>query len=248
METNDFKIYGLVNPDDNVIFYVGCTNKTLRERLRHHYDSTREAANTDRRKISKRHQFIIDIYPTIADIVLLDVANETNWQDKEREYIAKYRLINPNLTNVADGGIGGDTYSNLSDEDKAIRSEKASEALTGRAKPEGFGEALSKARKGTGNPRYGFSKYGKIVHITEDNVVIKTYEAGIEFVEEFGDYYYGNLIKALSKATYLEKYHFMNNAGYWNFEHNLKFNPIPNGKIVKKVEPGLKRNRKKKSW
>ncbi len=220
-------IYALLNPVSGEIFYIGCTTKSLQIRLENHYRSLAEAMNTDRRKMSERHRYLKNIYPIRATIIKLDETN-TNPYELEKEYIEKYKQLNPNLTNVAIGGKGGDTFTNLTNKEKEERQRLTKLALTGRKKPEGFAENLSITRTGSGNPRAGATKYGKVVRFNEKSDIITIYNAGYELAEEFGKYFHGNLIRSLKNLTTLEKlnyYHRTTNT-YWNFEHNLKYNPV----------------------
>jgi hypothetical protein len=221
-----YNVYGLVDPITNEVFYVGCTSTSLEDRLRHHYDNLREAMNTDRRKVNKRLKYLSELLPNIASCILLETVIEDKWEDTEKLYIKKYRELNVNLTNVAIGGKGGDTYTYLSDEDKLKRSMLSSKALKGRKKPKGFAENLSKARIGVSNPAARKSKYGNIVKINNDNTIDKIYNHGFEIDADFGKHYFGNLQKALNRATYLIECHLQNTIGYWNYEHNLKHKPI----------------------
>ncbi len=221
-----YSVYGLVNPITNELFYVGCTSMSLDDRLRNHYDNLREAVNTDRRKVNKRLKYLLDLLPNIASCMLLESVQSGKWEERERFYISKYRKINSNLTNVAIGGKGGDTYTYLSDEDKSKRSMLSSLALKGRKKPKGFAENLSKARLGNSNPMAGTSKYSKIVKINDDNSIDKIYHYGFELNADYNKYAYGNMISALNRATYLKECHYQNKNGYWNYESNLQFNPI----------------------
>lgn len=228
-----YNVYGLVDPITNVIFYVGCTSMSLEERLRNHYDSLREAMNTDRRKVNTRLKYLSDLLPNIASCILLEKVIEDVWEEKEKYYINKYRKLNPNLTNVAIGGIGGDTYTYLSDEDKAKRSMLSSKALKGRKKPEGFAKHLSETRMGINNPAARPSKYGNVVKINDDGTIHKIYKYGFELNEEFDNLKHGQIVTSLNRADYLKSCHLSKGGYYWNYEHNLKYNPIVNVNIIK---------------
>ena len=112
MENNTLgNIYCLKNPTTNEIFYVGATIKTLEERLKKHYWDLSSFKNGNREK-NKRFEYLIQLEPKIAIIELIEQVPITLLEEKEKEYILKYKKIYPNLTNIAAGGKGGDIYSN----------------------------------------------------------------------------------------------------------------------------------------
>ena len=152
MENNTLgNIYCLKNPTTNEIFYVGATIKTLEERLKKHYWDLSSFKNGNREK-NKRFEYLIQLEPKIAIIELIEQVPITLLEEKEKEYILKYKKIYPNLTNIAAGGKGGDIYSNHIQERKEEISLKISTALKGKAKPKGFSDNLSESRKGKANP------------------------------------------------------------------------------------------------
>ena len=152
MENNTLgNIYCLKNPTTNEIFYVGATIKTLEERLKKHYWDLSSFKNGKREK-NKRFEYLIQLEPKIAIIELIEQVPISLLEEKEKEYILKYKEIYPNLTNIAAGGKGGDIYSNHIQERKEEISLKISNALKGKAKPKGFSDNLSESRKGKANP------------------------------------------------------------------------------------------------
>ena len=152
MENNTLgNIYCLKNPTTNEIFYVGATIKTLEERLKKHYWDLSSFKNGNREK-NKRFEYLIQLEPKTAIIELIEQVSISLLEEKEKEYILKYKEIYPNLTNIAAGGKGGDIYSNHIQERKEEISLKISNALKGKAKPKGFSDKLSESRKGKSNP------------------------------------------------------------------------------------------------
>ena len=152
MENNELGyIYCLKNPTTNEIFYVGATIKTLEERLKKHYWDLSSFKNGNREK-NKRFEYLIQLEPKIAIIELIEQVPINLLEEKEKEYILKYKKIYPNLTNIATGGKGGDIYSNHLPERQKEISKRISDSLKGKSKPIGFAENLSKNRQGLDNP------------------------------------------------------------------------------------------------
>ena len=72
--------------------------------------------------------FLDNLLPNKVEIILLKEvvpANGFNLSNfYEKFYIDKYRKINPNLLNEADGGIGGNVYKNKTKEELRTIGEK----------------------------------------------------------------------------------------------------------------------------
>lgn len=201
------KVYCLKNPTTNEVFYVGATIKSLKYRLDQHYWHLYEAEETDRRILNKRFSYLRSLYPLKANIELLEECDINIMHEREMYYIAKYRESNPNLTNITNGGIGGDVFTNNTVERKKEIGEKISKQLKGKSKPKNFAENMSIARTGAGNPRAGVSKYGRIVLLSSDNTIKHIFNAGYEINSYFGKKdSYGNLIKKLVKNSGKCKY------------------------------------------
>lgn len=183
-----YAIYGIVNPINKQIVYIGQTKDlNLEHYLKSKYWKLNEVKKGGR-NWSKLFHFL-DELPIKAEIKLLTIADTTkpfqHPNGLELIYIKKYRLINPNLLNETDGGKGGYTAKYKSDDDKKEIGIKISNKLKGRKKPDGFGEHLSFIRKGKNNP---MSK--KLIH----NVacykgfnLIKTFEYAYEIDEFVGN-------------------------------------------------------------
>lgn len=144
-------VYYLQNPITSEIFYVGATEISLKNRLRTHYQHLTEAKK-GLRKMNKRYEYLINLKEVKATIHLLEIVTEGNLEEKEMFYIKHFRDINPNLTNMTNGGPGKCTLLYYTDEEKIKFGHKISKQLKGRKKPHGFAENLSKQRKGLGNP------------------------------------------------------------------------------------------------
>lgn len=98
-------IYGLYDKKDNIIRYIGKTNKLdIKKRLKEHINETIR----NNKKSHKRNwiRSVINNNGEI-DIELLETTTETEWQDREKYWIEKYKISNK-LTNTTDGGdLGG---------------------------------------------------------------------------------------------------------------------------------------------
>ena len=117
---------------------------------------------------------------------------------------ANNRKINPNLLNEANGGIGGNTISNKTDEEKKAIGNKISNILSGKSKPDGFAEHLSDIRTGKGNPMAKVLN-PKIVVLksTNNNSIIRSFDYVFEINAFLDDAHAGsNIVKQLKKRPY----------------------------------------------
>jgi len=93
----EIKIYGLVDPRDNTIRYVGKTKNTLPHRLKKHlYENPKYNTHKHNWILSLKQ---IGIRPVIIE---LEKCNENNWVEREQYWIGKI----DNLTNLTAGGEG----------------------------------------------------------------------------------------------------------------------------------------------
>jgi hypothetical protein len=107
-------IYALVDPRDGEIRYVGKTIKPLPVRLREHVQDP---------KVDYRHNWIqqLAIDGTTPSICLLEEVTESDWQEREKWWIACYRQNGRALTNLADGGQGSAGWRHTSTTLEKIR-------------------------------------------------------------------------------------------------------------------------------
>lgn len=97
-----FLIYGLIDPRDDQLRYVGQTSCSLRARLVRHVYRARWGQHYRDRWIRLMGQ--------TPDIVELEVcATRAEADEAERHFIAYFRYLGCRLTNLASGGIGGAT-------------------------------------------------------------------------------------------------------------------------------------------
>lgn len=92
-------IYGLINPIDNTLFYIGQT-KSIKRRINEHikcYRSKNPYKDGVIKKIKKNG--------LLPELIIIDIAsNITSANKLEIEYITKAKLIGHKLTNLTDGG------------------------------------------------------------------------------------------------------------------------------------------------
>lgn len=192
-------IYYLQNPLTGEIFYIGCTQTSLTNRLRTHYQHLREFER-GLRKSNKRYEYLINLRPIKASIHLLEIVTDGNIEEREIFYIKKFRGISPNLTNMTDGGRGKHTSKYYTEQQLEEYSRKISFSNKGRSKPKGFAENLSETRKGLGNPMAKELKDWIISF--KDNIPEKLFKYGFEISSFLGKYAYGNIYRAMKNKTY----------------------------------------------
>ena len=172
------KIYALVHPITKEVVYVGQTTKSFSERLKGHYWKLNEA-NRGKRTLTPLFKYLNDLKPLMVEAILL----------KEVE---------------ANGGIGGNTISNKTDEEKKAIGNKISNILSGKSKPDGFAEHLSDIRTGKGNPMAKVLN-PKIVVLksTNNNSIIRSFDYVFEINAFLDDAHAGsNIVKQLKKRPY----------------------------------------------
>lgn len=155
-------VYYLQNPNTGEIFYVGAIQISLKNRLRTHYQHLSEMKK-GQRKSNKRYEYLLNLQPVKATIHLLEIVIDGNLSERERFYINKFREINPNLTNMTNGGQGQFTAEYCSEKQKLETGQKISLKLKGKKKPEGFAQHLSDIRHGLNNPNAKEISIGWIV-------------------------------------------------------------------------------------
>ena len=112
-----YNVYKLINPNDNNVFYIGCTSIKLNKRLSIHInDAKHNKSNTNKNNI------ILDIINSNKIPIIKSIYSCTSEEeafDKEEELILKYGL--DNLTNIA---LGRKNWLNRHHTDEAIRKMK----------------------------------------------------------------------------------------------------------------------------
>lgn len=97
-------IYLLLCPTTGAVRYVGTTKTLLKWRLSNHISEARCGKKHSRRCSWIRGLLQRGLAPLIQHDV--DVPEDANWEDIERERIAHYRALGANLVNGTEGGIG----------------------------------------------------------------------------------------------------------------------------------------------
>lgn len=87
-------IYGLIDPRDNRVRYIGKTNN-LKLRLKQHFHETKLTLKANWIKSLKKQK----LKPSIQ---IIDVATELDWKTKEQYWISMF----PDLLNMTSGGEG----------------------------------------------------------------------------------------------------------------------------------------------
>lgn len=200
-------IYYLQNPITAEIFYVGATQVSLKNRLRTHYQHLREFER-GLRGPNKRYKYLVDLRPIKATISLLEFVTDINkLEEREIFYIKHFRKINPNLTNMTDGGTGKCTSKYYTEKQLEEYSKKISKALKGIKKPNGFSENLSFKRKGLGNP--AAKEMNKWIVCFQEDKAIKLFKYGFEINSFINNnrYAHGNVV-GLLKRNGLKSYNY----------------------------------------
>lgn len=146
-------IYGLVDPRDNHIRYVGKTKHKLEKRLREHLFKNNLETN------NYKNFWIKEILKNnlSPDIILIEECNEDDWQEREIYWISYYReLLGNKLTNSTDGGEG------LNNPSIEIR-KKMGDTHRGHKTSDETKQKLSLKFSGKNNPMYGKKHSKEIV-------------------------------------------------------------------------------------
>lgn len=97
-------IYGLHDPRDGALRYVGkATNPT--QRLRRHLARSRRGERTHK-AAWLRSLLALGLEPTVG---IVEKTTERKWQERERFWISHFKAAGAQLTNSTDGGEGGAT-------------------------------------------------------------------------------------------------------------------------------------------
>lgn len=94
-----YQIYGLYCPFTDQLRYIGATSMSLKRRLLYH-------GYRARKQNSKRDIWLRSLMPLKPIIQPIEVCDESNWEEKERYWISKFRDEGFDLVNNSGGGKG----------------------------------------------------------------------------------------------------------------------------------------------
>lgn len=102
-------IYGLSDPRYSTIRYVGQTAGTLNGRLKRHLRSIPPFDFSKMTKVKSWIQSLVKL-GIKPEIFLIEVSTEDQWVEAETFWIAYFKFIGANLTNMTNGGDGVHGY------------------------------------------------------------------------------------------------------------------------------------------
>lgn len=203
-------IYCLQHPITGEIFYVGCTETSLKNRLKLHYQHLKEF-NEGKRNENKRYLYLKNLLPLKCEIILLEIVVNDDLEKKEKFWIKKFFSINPNLTNETFGSKGGDTFTLKSKEQKEIKKNILSKKNKGIKRSKEFIENLSINRTGLKSPVC--KKLNDPLVCIEDKIYFNYAFEVSDFLKN--EYAFYNIKKYLKK----EKFKIYNKT--WNWLSNV---------------------------
>ena len=133
-------IYALIDPRTNAVRYIG---KAFDVAVR--YKSHCKGNDTTRSARWVRELAAFGLKPTVEIVEIINSTSPDEWSRAERQWIANFKLMGYDLTNLTSGGDGAFAFT---DEIKAL----ISVSSKGKPKPAGFGAAISRAQKGRKKP------------------------------------------------------------------------------------------------
>lgn len=128
-------IYALIDPRDNAVRYIG---KTFYLNGRHRQHCKGKGATRSAKWI--RHLASLGLRPTIEVVEIINTGVQADWENAERQWVANFKLLGYDLTNLTEGGDSG--WSLNPDAKRRI-----GDAQRGKKKPSHVGIAVAKANK-----------------------------------------------------------------------------------------------------
>jgi hypothetical protein len=95
-------IYGLIDPRDGLVAYIGYTKKPINDRLKAHIQDSKRFNRTHKQKWIRK-LLSLNLEPSI---IILKQFKTRTWEYWEKRYIKKYRKRGYLLKNSTDGGDG----------------------------------------------------------------------------------------------------------------------------------------------
>lgn len=135
-------IYGLVDPRNGFVRYIGKTVQRSCDRLAQHVYSRGLKRQT------KCASWITSLnrQNLRPEAVELEVADESSWKDAEIFWIASFRLMGADLCNLADGGLGSSGYRLSEQHKEKIRRSSIGRIFSAEAKERLRSAKIGKAR------------------------------------------------------------------------------------------------------
>lgn len=166
-------IYKVTNDINNKI-YIGKTNDLNRRKNEHKNHAKKDGGDF--------HADILKYGCDVFHYKIIELCdNKEELLEKEKYYIDVYKNNGYNLYNICKGGLGGQTHDvsgknnpmygkHKTEEEKA----HLSDMLKGKAKPDGFGDKISKKLKGKPKSEKAVAKKShpiKIIDITNNEIM-----------------------------------------------------------------------------
>jgi len=158
-------IYCLKDPN-GLIRYIGKTTNIKRRLYGHIYEA----------KKSKGKRYVLNWIINLINsgllpiIEVIEICNESNWQEKEIYWIDFYRKIIPNLCNNSDGGLGGSGIKNYSKEEIIRRKSLMSRQFSKFSNEEKLNIwKLIKENKSTEDIKLFYPTYSRQIHFGVKN-------------------------------------------------------------------------------
>ena len=100
MKKQSYFIYGLIDPRDSSLCYIGCTIRPMKERLRQHNN----VPDTHKSKMANLSRHIKRVGKKLSMIKICTCQSEQEMYNKEIHYISYFRNQGYNLRNIQPGG------------------------------------------------------------------------------------------------------------------------------------------------
>ena len=197
-------IYGLADPRNGVIRYVGKTNNLQRRMWKHLSPSGKSKC---RHCAAWLNTLKVDgIAPKVTTLEVLP--DEADWSATEKKWIKHFRDAGHDLTNITDGGEGAATYGRLGKKNSPEHIRKCVEARTG--------VPVNHTKEGDRNRakaqrRYRDNTKKKVFRYSLDGQYVDSWDSAVDYAKESGGYH-SNITRAC-KANggisygYLWSYH-----------------------------------------
>lgn len=100
-------IYGLIDPRNNMVTYVGYSSQ-INVRIAAHIGAATRKLNAKVARCSPKDTWIVSLLKNNLKplFIVIERTSKENWKQAERHWISHYKNINPNLTNTGAGGEG----------------------------------------------------------------------------------------------------------------------------------------------